>query len=176
MPAPKMSDFTCFNSPFCQRFLCMSNNNIAMLLGRINQRKLYIWPIFTCVNMMLTSAIPSANIYLLCFCFFCPGVCCLVRPLYLTIAPGWPKIQGADWSHSWRSVQPYMVRWQEPYTVHCSCIFATETSWLCSLTCPYVYRSIDPLPWWEDGNRIAQGPTLSAAVPWPLRNTSFLHQ
>ena len=76
--APKIIDFLevhfnvhcrCISqSPFGQLLLCTFNYYIMMCSGRMENIKLYIWPIFTCVNRTFDAGYP-VHVSLLPLCF-----------------------------------------------------------------------------------------------------------
>ena len=135
----------------------MFNNYIAVCPGKIKNRKLYIWPIFTCNNRTFHTGHPiHVNWLPLRVVRSRNSVYFAVR-FTLSYERNWGTWQenpiGAD-SESLLVAQPSHIWWD--YKTYIQDIIyalcAIETSCLHSLNGHYPYNSIYPHPCWDDSN------------------------
>ena len=135
----------------------MFDNYITACPGKIKNRKLYIWPIFTCINRTFDTGHPiHVNWLPLCVVRSRNSVYFVVR-FTLSYESNWGTWQensiGAD-SESLLVAQPSQIWWD--YNTYIQDVIyalcAIETSCLHSLKGHYPYNSIYPHPCWDDSN------------------------
>ena len=144
-------------SSFGQHLLCMFNNYITLCPWKIKNKKLHIWPIFTCINRTFGTGNPiHVNWFPLRIVRSCNSVYFVVRfPLSdeRTWVTWQEKSIEAD-SESLLTAQPSHIQWYyKNYTqdiIYALC--ANEPSCWHSLKGHYPYNSIYPHPCWNDSN------------------------
>ena len=144
-------------SSFGQNLLCMFNSYITVCSGKIKNRKLCIWPIFTCINKTFDTGHPIHVNWL-------PlRVVRLRNSVYFVVRfPISDERTGVTWQENSIGVeseslltgttQPYLVILQELHSGHYLCTLCYWTTMFTVLKSHYPHNSIYPHPCWDDSN------------------------
>ena len=144
-------------SSFGQHLLCTFNNYMTVCPGKIKNRKLCIWPIFTCIDRTFDTGDPNHIRWLPLHVVRSRNSVYFVVRFPISDERTWVTWQqnsiGAD-SESLLTVQSRHIWWYyKNYTqdiIYALC--AIEPSCLHSLKGHYLYNLIYPHPCWDDSN------------------------
>ena len=136
----------------------MFNNYITVCQGKIKNRKLHIWPIFTCVTKTFDTSHPIHVNWLLLRVVRSRNSVYFVVRFPLSDERNWVTWQensiGTTGSESLLTAQPNHIWWDyKNFTqdiIHE--LFAIKPSYLHSLNGHHQYNSIYPHPCWDDSN------------------------